>query len=189
MQISVHKRQQIECSGHNRLYHHSHYIPFWSLGKTELWRWKFHTVNVLGSKIFTNEGAHSKSWFKSGEPESHGWILSTNMSVQGFDCGPEPRNRYYKEDVVVEINENYCAHTRGDLPWKSRWPIRAAECFRPLHKLKGVELVRKIETGLERGRWLSRKLRNTVLMLSMRKGDPPEIVVADSRGGMFSVFA
>jgi hypothetical protein len=39
-----------------------------------------------------------------------------------------------------------------------------------------VKSVRKIETGLERGRWLSRKLRNTVLMLSMRKGDPPEIV-------------
>jgi hypothetical protein len=55
--------------------------------------------------------------------------------------------------------------------------------------LNFVESVRKIETGLERGRWLSRKLRNTVLMLSMRKGDPPEIVVADSRGGMFSVFA
>ena len=52
-----------------------------------------------------------------------------------------------------------------------------------------VESVWKIETGLERGRWLSRKLRNTVIMLSMRRGEPPEIVVADSTGGMFSAFA
>ena len=55
------------------------------------------------------------------------------------------------------------AHARGDRPWNSQWPIRGAEYFRPLHKLIGVTSVRKIETGLQRGRWLSRKLRNTVL--------------------------
>jgi hypothetical protein len=36
-----------------------------------------------------------------------------------------------------------------------------------------VKSVRKIETGLKRGRWLSTKLRNTVLMHSMRRGDQP----------------
>ena len=63
--------------------------------------------------------------------------------------------------------------TRGDPPRKSSSPIRGAEYFRPLHKFKGVESVRKIETGLERGQRLWRKLRNTVLMHSMRRGDPP----------------
>ena len=39
------------------------------------------------------------------------------MSVQGFDCGPEPRNRYYKEDLVVEIKMRITvAHARGDRP-------------------------------------------------------------------------
>ena len=49
----------------------------------------------------------------------------------------------------------------------------ATSTFQPLHEFKGVESVRKIETGLGRGRWLSRKLRNTVLMHSRRGGDPP----------------
>ena len=51
---------------------------------------------------------------------------------------------------------------RGDPPRKSSSPIRGAECFRPLHTFLGVKSVRKIETGLERGQQLSRKLRNTV---------------------------
>ena len=55
------------------------------------------------------------------------------------------------------------AHARGDRPWNSQWPICGAEYFRPLHKFIGVKSVRKIETGLERGQRLSRKLRNTVL--------------------------
>jgi hypothetical protein len=37
--------------------------------------------------------------------------------------------------------------------------------FLALHKLMGVESVRKIETGLECVQWLPRKLRNTVLLL------------------------
>jgi hypothetical protein len=56
--------------------------------------------------------------------------------------------------------------------------------------LNFVESVRKIETGLERGQWLSRKMRNTVLMQQNDLLTPAsEIVVADSRGGIFSVFA
>ena len=95
--------------------------------------------------------------------------MSTNVSVQGSDSGPESRNRYYKYYVVVKIMRItvlMLSMRRGDPPRKSSSPIRASECFRPLHKLIGVESVRKIETGLERGQWLSRKLRNTVLMLS-----------------------
>ena len=54
----------------------------------------------------------------------------------------------------------------------------------------GVESVRKIETGLERGRWLSRKLRNTVLMQQDDLLTPAsEIVAAYSRVGIFSAFA
>jgi hypothetical protein len=46
----------------------------------------------------------------------------------------------------------------------SQSPICAAEGFLPLHKFMGVELVWKIEMGLKRGQWLSRKWRNTVHM-------------------------
>ena len=52
---------------------------------------------------------------------------------------------------------------RGELRSKSPSPIRAAECIRPLQMFTGVESVRKIETGLEGGGWLLRKLRNTEL--------------------------
>ena len=55
--------------------------------------------------------------------------------------------------------------------------------------LNGVNSVRKIETGLECGHWLLRKLRNTVFMKQDYKRRPAsEIVVADSRGGIFSAF-
>ena len=65
--------------------------------------------------------------------------------------------------------------------------IRTAECFWPLSVLNGVDSVRKIETGLECGQWLLRKLRNTVFMQQDYKRRPAsEIVVADSRGGIFS---
>ena len=74
------------------------------------------------------------------------------------------------------------AHARGDRPWKSQWPIRAVEYFRPLHKFIGVKSVRKIETGLERGQRLSRKLRNTVLMHSIRRGNPPRKSSSPIRG-------
>ena len=93
--------------------------------------------------------------------------------------GPENRSGARKGSAVTEKTAKHNAHAgaaekgRSDPPRKSQSPICAAEYFRPLHKLIGVESVRKIETGLERGRWLSRKLRNTVLMHSMRRGDPP----------------
>jgi hypothetical protein len=53
---------------------------------------------------------------------------------------------------------------RSEQPWKLLSPIRAAERFRPLHKFRGVESVRSIETGLKRCRRSSIKLRNTVHM-------------------------
>jgi hypothetical protein len=50
--------------------------------------------------------------------------------------------------------------------------------------IKGVVSIWKIETGLERGNRLQRKLRNTVLLLERKKKwAASEIVVADSRGG------
>ena len=50
-----------------------------------------------------------------------------------------------------------------------------------------VDLVRKIETGLECGQWLLRKLRNSVFMQQDYKRRPAsEIVDADSRGRIFS---
>jgi hypothetical protein len=56
-----------------------------------------------------------------------------------------------------------------------------------LHKLRQVESVRKIETGLERGQRLPRKLRNPVLLLEREKRRAAsKIVVA---GGTFSAFA
>jgi hypothetical protein len=44
--------------------------------------------------------------------------------------------------------------------------IRAAEYFWPLQAFRHVESVRKHQTGLERGQWLPRKLRITVLTLA-----------------------
>ena len=58
--------------------------------------------------------------------------------------------------------------TRSDLPRKSKSRIHAAEGFRPLQAIKGVESVRKIETGLECDQRLPRKLRITVPCDRMR---------------------
>jgi len=53
--------------------------------------------------------------------------------------------------------------TRSDLPRKSKSRIHAADGFLPLQAIKGVESVRKIETGLECDQRLPRKLRITVI--------------------------
>ena len=58
--------------------------------------------------------------------------------------------------------------TRSDLPRKSKSRIHAAEGFRPLRAIKGVESVRKIETGLKCDQRLPRKLRITVPCDRMR---------------------
>ena len=58
--------------------------------------------------------------------------------------------------------------TRSDLPWKSKSLIHAAEGFWPLQAIKGVESIRKIETGLECDQQLLRKLRITVPCDRMR---------------------
>ena len=58
--------------------------------------------------------------------------------------------------------------TRSYLPLKSKSLIHAAEGFRPLQAIKGVELVRKHETGLECVQRLPRKLRITVPCDRMR---------------------
>jgi hypothetical protein len=99
-------------------------------------------------------------------------------------------------DAVDGCRENWetlswCSTmTRGEPPRKSSSPIRAAEHFRPLHKLRQAESVRKIETGLERGQWLPRNLRNTLLLLEReKKWAASKIVVTDSRREAFSTFA
>jgi hypothetical protein len=53
---------------------------------------------------------------------------------------------------------------RSEQPRKLLLLISVEEYFWPLHKLRQVELVSKIKTGLERGQQLPRKLRNTVHM-------------------------
>jgi hypothetical protein len=50
---------------------------------------------------------------------------------------------------------------RSEQPRKLSLPIQA---FWPLHKFGEVESVRKIETGLKRGQWLSRIMRNAMRM-------------------------
>jgi hypothetical protein len=54
--------------------------------------------------------------------------------------------------------------TRGEPPKKLLWLIHVADFFLSLNKLRQVESVWKIKTGLERGQLLPRKLRNTVQM-------------------------
>jgi hypothetical protein len=72
---------------------------------------------------------------------------------------------------------------RSEQPQKSSLLIRAAQNSRPLHKLRLVELVWKIETGLKRGRWLPRRLRNTVtvLLLEWRRSELPRDSPARAR--------
>ena len=55
---------------------------------------------------------------------------------------------------------------------KSQTPIRAAEYFRQSRVFKGIKSVPKHETGLERGQWLLRKQRFTVLMHSKGEEGP-----------------
>ena len=77
--------------------------------------------------------------------------------------------------AVVEKIENQGRCTwerRGAGDSKSPSPMRAAECFRPLPVIKDVESVRKHETGLERGQWLLRKQRFTVLVHSTGEEGP-----------------
>jgi hypothetical protein len=67
--------------------------------------------------------------------------------------------------------------------------MRAAKYFRALPVIKGVELVRKIETGLECGQRLPRKLRITVLTQQREDRRPAsKVAVSDSRRGMFPAF-
>jgi hypothetical protein len=82
------------------------------------------------------------------------------------------------QPAVVEKNENQgrCTWERkGAGDSKSPSPMRAAECFWPLPVIQDVESVRKHETGLERGQWLLRKQRFTVLVHSI---EATEIVPA-----------
>ena len=65
-------------------------------------------------KIFTSEGSHSKSWFKSGGPESRGGMVSITRSIQWWYYGPESRNRDRKGSGVVEKTEKYCAHVPNE---------------------------------------------------------------------------
>ena len=65
MQISMQKRQRIECSGHTGIFHHPHYISLGPVKKTALWRWNFHTEVYSLLQIYTTEDSQSKSWFKS----------------------------------------------------------------------------------------------------------------------------
>ena len=56
--------------------------------------------------------------------------------------------------MVAEKTEIYCAralYRRGETRSKTQSAIRAAECFRPFHALIHAELVRKHETGHEKG--------------------------------------
>ena len=65
-------------------------------------------------KIFTSEGSHSKSWFKSGGPESRGGMVSISRSIQWWYYGQESRNRDRKGSGVVEKTEKYCAHVPNE---------------------------------------------------------------------------
>ena len=116
-----------------------------------------------------------------------GWLLNQTCSALKIELSMwklQQKNRFLSRG----IHDWRFLSCNGDS--KSPSSIRAAECFRPLSVLNFVESVRKIETGLERGQWLSRKMRNTVLMQQNDLLTPAsEIVVADSRGGIFSAFA
>jgi hypothetical protein len=92
-------------------------------------------------KIFTIEGSHSNSWFKSGGPVSCIWILATNMSIQWWWYGPEKRNRDERasaiaESFVIQAWEGLERQFHGYLDLLS--PIRVAERFRPLPMIKGI---------------------------------------------------
>ena len=84
-------------------------------------------------------------------------------SARKIEAGLERGQRLPRKPRNTMLMREPLSKGRSEPPRKSPSPICAAEYFRPLHKLIGVKSVRKNETGLERGRWLSRKLRNTVL--------------------------
>jgi hypothetical protein len=79
--------------------------------------------------------------------------LNGNIRVQNHETEIEKGqglSRKLKNTVLMRRMR------RGGPRPKSASQIRAAECFWPLRVLMGVESRRKIETGLERGRRLSR---------------------------------
>jgi hypothetical protein len=63
-------------------------------------------------------------------------------------------------------------YRKGGTRSKTQTVIHAAESFRPLHAFMHVESVRKRETGLDKGRWLLRKLLFTVLVHCTGKEGP-----------------
>jgi hypothetical protein len=71
--------------------------------------------------------------------------------------------------AVAEKTAIYCARAlnrRGGTRSKTQTVIHAAECFWPYTVFMYVESVQKIETRLECGQLLPRKVQNTVLMLA-----------------------
>jgi hypothetical protein len=115
-------------------------------------RVKVHTANPDSNLAALN---HAAEWCRSPEAFNYGILVQNHETeierVQGL-------SRKLRNTVFM------CQMRRGGPRPKSPSPIRAAECFWPLRVFMGVESRRKIETGLERGQGLSRKLRNTVLM-------------------------
>jgi hypothetical protein len=113
--------------------------------------------------------------FKIAVSTSRSGMFSAFADVYGCWIGQETRNGARMRPAVVEKIENQgrCTWERkGAGDSKSPSPMRAAECFRPLPVIKDVESVRKHETGLERGQWLLRKQRFTVLVHSTGEEGP-----------------
>ena len=82
-------------------------------------------------------------------------------SVQNHETGLKG-GQWLPRKLRITVTEHCTGE--GEQRSKSASLIRAAECFRHLLMLKGVESVQKIETGLKGGQWLLRKLRITVLL-------------------------
>jgi hypothetical protein len=103
MEKALQMSQRIECSGHTGLFSHltTFHSDLWTKlnYEGEIWIQQNHSV----LKIFTMEGSHSKSWFKSGGSELRIWILATKMSIQWHCSGPEKWNRDQRVSAVPEI--------------------------------------------------------------------------------------
>jgi hypothetical protein len=166
MQISMHKRQEIECSGHNLLHHNLNYISLLSLGKTELWRWNFHTVTVLASQYIHEWRSPEQILIQIWRT----WITQMNMVNE---C-KHSKDGYWSR-IMKPILQRRCRDKWESLCSCTAWGEETSREITVPYSQRGMllALVRKFETGLERVRWLSREFRNTVLVHSMRRGDPP----------------
>ncbi len=181
---------EMKYSGHTRLYHHHFYIHFGPINKLHYeGGCIIHTLcSVL--EIFTNEGSHTKSWFKSGGTASRIGMFSTNISVQLYLSISNKRSQNQRGSAVTEI---FLIQAWECLEWRFHGDSKSLSPIRRANRLCRCLKVSNRSGNTKRGSNAISGCRNnweTLCSYSDCEERRPvsKIAVSDSRGWIFSAF-